>query len=115
MAVDANSGRIISVSAAPYDGHAVEEMLESLARCGVRHVEPAFIVGYTEPFDETAWEAVWAGERDTARVKQATRDRATVIRAERKAIQGLLSIDPSLIFRSSANSYRIFSSPTSCL
>ena len=62
MAVDANSGRIISVSAAPYDGHAVEEMLESLARCGVRHVEPAFIVGYTEPFDETAFSATAAAD-----------------------------------------------------
>lgn len=30
-------------------------MLESLARLGVSHVEPAFIVGYTDPFDETAF------------------------------------------------------------
>jgi sugar phosphate isomerase/epimerase len=47
--------RIISVSAAPYDGYSVEVMLESLAQLGVTHVEPAFIVGYTEPFDETAF------------------------------------------------------------
>ena len=49
------TGRIISVSAAPYDGHPVEVMLENLARLDVSHVEPAFIVGYTEPFDETAF------------------------------------------------------------
>ena len=47
--------RIISVSAAPYDGYAFPQVLESLASCGVRHVEPAFIVGYTEAFDETAF------------------------------------------------------------
>ena len=47
--------RIISVSAAPYDGYAFPEVLESLASCGVSHVEPAFIVGYTEPFDENAF------------------------------------------------------------
>jgi sugar phosphate isomerase/epimerase len=55
MAADATHGRIISVSAAPYDGHATPAMLESLARCGVSHVEPAYIVGYTEPFDESAF------------------------------------------------------------
>ncbi len=48
--------RIVSVSAAPYDGWDAASMLESLARCGATHVEPAFIVGYTEPFDETAFE-----------------------------------------------------------
>lgn len=48
-------GRIVSVSGAPYDGHAMPAVFESLARLGVRHVEPAFIVGYTEPFDETAF------------------------------------------------------------
>lgn len=47
--------RIVSVSAAPYDGHTVPATLDSLAACGVRHVEPAFIVGYTDPFDETAF------------------------------------------------------------
>jgi sugar phosphate isomerase/epimerase len=47
--------RIISISAAPYDGYAFPRVLESLAACGARHVEPAFIVGYTEPFDETAF------------------------------------------------------------
>lgn len=57
--------RIISVSGAPYDGHSVPEMLASLARCGATHVEPAFIVGYTEPFDESSFSneqiALWRG------------------------------------------------------
>ena len=44
--------RIVSVSAAPYDGWDPPALLDSLARCGATHVEPAFIVGYTEPFDE---------------------------------------------------------------
>lgn len=47
------SERIISISGAPYDGHPVPAMLASMAACGARHVEPAFIVGYTEPFNET--------------------------------------------------------------
>lgn len=47
--------RIISISGAPYDGYPVPAMLDSLARCGVTHVEPAYIVGYTEPFDEGAF------------------------------------------------------------
>ena len=47
--------RIVSVSAAPYDGHDFPKALDSLAACGVRHVEPAFIVGYTEAFDESAF------------------------------------------------------------
>ncbi len=49
------TARIVSVSAAPYDGHPPEAMIDSLARCGATHVEPAFIVGYTDPFDETAF------------------------------------------------------------
>jgi sugar phosphate isomerase/epimerase len=49
------SERIISVSGAPFDGHPVPAMLASLAACGVSHVEPAYIVGYTEPFDESAF------------------------------------------------------------
>ncbi len=44
--------RIISISGAPYDGYAFEQMLASLSRIGATHVEPAFIVGYTEPFGE---------------------------------------------------------------
>lgn len=47
--------RIVSVSAAPYDGYPFPRVLESLAACGATHVEPAFIVGYTEPFDESAF------------------------------------------------------------
>jgi sugar phosphate isomerase/epimerase len=51
------SDRTVSVSTAPYDGHPFEAALESLAACGARHVEPAYIVGYTEPFDESAFTA----------------------------------------------------------
>ncbi len=47
--------RIVSISGAPYDGHAFPLMLESLAKIGATHVEPAFIVGYTEPFDESSF------------------------------------------------------------
>lgn len=47
--------RIISISGAPYDGHPVPAMLASMAACGATHVEPAYIVGYTEPFDESAF------------------------------------------------------------
>lgn len=47
--------RIVSISAAPYDGYEFPRVLESLARIGATHVEPAFIVGYTEPFDESAF------------------------------------------------------------
>jgi sugar phosphate isomerase/epimerase len=54
------SDRIISVSTAPYDGYSFPKLLDSLASCGVRYVEPAFIVGYTEPFDEDAFNATEA-------------------------------------------------------
>lgn len=54
--------RIVSASGAPYDGHSRETMLESLARLGFSHVEPAFIVGYTEPFDEDAFRPDEAGK-----------------------------------------------------
>jgi sugar phosphate isomerase/epimerase len=47
--------RIVSISAAPYDGYDFPRVLESLASIGARHVEPAFIVGYTEPFDESSF------------------------------------------------------------
>lgn len=49
------SDRIISISGAPYDGHPVPAMLASMAACGARYIEPAYIVGYTEPFDETSF------------------------------------------------------------
>lgn len=48
---------IVSISAAPYDSYPVPLVLDSMAACGIRHVEPAFIVGYTEPFDETIFSA----------------------------------------------------------
>ena len=47
--------RLISISGAPYDGHPVPAMLDSIAACGATHVEPAYIVGYTELFDESAF------------------------------------------------------------
>lgn len=47
--------RSISISAAPYDGYPFPRVLESLAACGATHVEPAYIVGYTEAFDESAF------------------------------------------------------------
>lgn len=50
-----STARTVSVSAAPYDGYPFPRVLESLAACGATHVEPAFIVGYTEPFDESTF------------------------------------------------------------
>jgi sugar phosphate isomerase/epimerase len=47
--------RILSISTAPYDGYEFPAALDSIASCGATHVEPAFIVGYTEPFDEEAF------------------------------------------------------------
>jgi sugar phosphate isomerase/epimerase len=52
--------RILSVSAAPYDGYPLGATLDSLANCGVSHVEPAYIVGYTEPFTEEAFAQIAA-------------------------------------------------------
>ena len=49
------TSRIISFSGAPYDGYSFPEILDSLASCGVTYVEPAFIVGYTGAFDESAF------------------------------------------------------------
>ena len=49
------SDRIISISAAPYDGYEFPAALDSIASCGAQYVEPAFIVGYTEPFDESSF------------------------------------------------------------
>jgi sugar phosphate isomerase/epimerase len=53
--VSAPGVRIVSISGAPYDGYEPLRMLESLASIGATHVEPAFIVGYTEAFDESAF------------------------------------------------------------
>jgi sugar phosphate isomerase/epimerase len=47
--------RIMSVSLAAFDGIPLGLALDSLAGCGIRWIEPAFIVGYTEPFDQTAF------------------------------------------------------------
>lgn len=60
--VPAGGGRVVSVSGAPYDGHPAPHMLESLAGIGATHVEPAYIVGYTEPFDETSFSDERAAE-----------------------------------------------------
>lgn len=55
-AIRDNGGqRIVSISGAPYDGYGFPQMLESLKKIGATHVEPAFIVGYTEPFDESTF------------------------------------------------------------
>ena len=54
--------RIVSVSAAPYDGYEFPKALDSLASCGVGYIEPAFIVGYTEAFDETSFTGKKAGQ-----------------------------------------------------
>lgn len=55
-AIRDNAGkRIVSISGAPYDGYSFPEMLASLKKIGATHVEPAFIVGYTEPFDESTF------------------------------------------------------------
>jgi sugar phosphate isomerase/epimerase len=55
MPVPSGRDRIVSISGAPYDGYGPPQMLESLARIGATHVEPAYIVGYTEPFDESSF------------------------------------------------------------
>jgi sugar phosphate isomerase/epimerase len=60
----AAGGRIVSVSAAPFDGYPFPRLLESLAAIGATHVEPAFIVGYTEPFDESAFTATEARQHE---------------------------------------------------
>ncbi len=54
-----NSPRTVSVSLAAYDGYETPQALESLARLGVRSVEPAYLPG-TEPFDESIFSAAHA-------------------------------------------------------
>ena len=49
--------RFISVSSVPYDGYEFPRALESLAACGVKHVEPAFILGYSGPIEESDFTA----------------------------------------------------------
>lgn len=58
----AGRDRIVSISGAPYDGYPAPHMLDSLASLGATHVEPAFIVGYTEPFDEKSFSEARAVE-----------------------------------------------------
>jgi sugar phosphate isomerase/epimerase len=58
--------RTLSVSAAPYDGYPLDRMLESLARLGATHVEPAHVPGYTERFDESVFAEGKAAEYEAA-------------------------------------------------
>jgi sugar phosphate isomerase/epimerase len=58
--------RTLSVSAALYDGYALDRMLESLARLGATHVEPAYVAGCTERFDELAFTEAKAAEYEAA-------------------------------------------------
>jgi sugar phosphate isomerase/epimerase len=51
------TNRIISLSSVPYDGYDFPRALESMAACGVTHVEPAFIIGYSEQINENAFTA----------------------------------------------------------
>lgn len=51
------SNRIISMSSVPYDGYEFPRALESMAACGVTHVEPAFIIGYSEQIKESVFTA----------------------------------------------------------
>ncbi|GGW57602.1 hypothetical protein [Vreelandella hamiltonii] len=43
----------ISVSTAAFDGYGFDAILPSLARCGVKNVELAFIDGYVEAFTDS--------------------------------------------------------------
>lgn len=47
--------RIVSVSAAPYDGYPWPRLLESLAAIGATHVEPVYALG-SAPFDESVFD-----------------------------------------------------------
>jgi sugar phosphate isomerase/epimerase len=58
--------RTLSVSAAPYDGYPLDRMLESLARVGATHVEPVYVAGYTERFDESVFAEGKAAEYEAA-------------------------------------------------
>lgn len=52
----------ISVSTAAYDGYDFDVILPSLARCGIRNVEFAFIDGYVEVFTDSDFTAAFAAE-----------------------------------------------------
>ena len=45
------------MSSVPYDGYEFPRALESMAACGVTHVEPAFIIGYSGPIDDSDFSA----------------------------------------------------------
>lgn len=52
----------ISVSTAAYDGYGFDQILPSMARCGVKRVEFAFIDGYVEAFTDDDLTRAWAGD-----------------------------------------------------
>lgn len=52
----------VSVSTAAYDGYGFHTILASLARCGVRHVEFAFIDGYVEAFTDSDFTDAFAND-----------------------------------------------------
>ncbi|MBT2771597.1 sugar phosphate isomerase/epimerase [Halomonas sp. ISL-60] len=52
----------ISVSTAAYDGYGFDVILPSLARCGVKNVEIAFIDGYVEAFTDSDFTEAFASE-----------------------------------------------------
>src|ERR1700755_52192 len=62
--------RIISISTAPYDGYEVPAILDSIASRGRTHVDPAYIVGYTEPLEEGSFNEAEA-ERFAVWLKQS--------------------------------------------
>ncbi|ALM51957.1 sugar phosphate isomerase/epimerase family protein [Halomonas huangheensis] len=53
---------LVSVSTAAYDGYGFDVILASLARCGVRNVEIAFIEGYVEAFTDEDLSKRYAAE-----------------------------------------------------
>ncbi|MBE0405082.1 hypothetical protein CZ787_04080 [Halomonas citrativorans] len=52
----------ISVSTAAYDGYGFDVILPSLARCGVKNVEFAFIDGYVEAFTDSDFTESFASD-----------------------------------------------------
>jgi hypothetical protein len=90
--------RIISVSTAPYDGYEVPATLDSLASCEVTHVKPAFIAGYTEPVEESAFNegeaeryAAWLRQSGLACFAFSSHNRAVAGPAElRRGKYGLI-------------------------
>jgi sugar phosphate isomerase/epimerase len=54
--------RIISISTVAYDGYPLVRAFESISRIGASHVEPAFIKGYMDPFEEDLFTPSYARE-----------------------------------------------------